>query len=197
MPSSHDTLTLKRLVLHAAVFFVFYQVFLYFPSGWAEMATTRICFVILNLLGFSSSYGLEKDFFYLTLNGGTRSVCVFIIRECSAIHVVGVIIGLIAPLTARLGDKLKAVLLGTLIIFSMNISRILLTVFLTGYDVPPFSWFLTNPTVDTFHYPISFLYGVVGIVATIFILDRLIIPELGEFLSEIPETITRSLRKMY
>ena len=129
---------------------------------------------------------------YLDLTSGVRPVHVYIIRECSAIHVLGVILGLVVPL--KHGDwarKAASVAFGAILVFALNVSRVILTVVLTGYDVPPLSWLVTNPTVETYHYPVSFVYGVVGIAVTVTLIDRLVLPELGDFLASIPSTLSQ------
>ena len=78
----------------------------------------------------------------------------------------------------------------------MNITRIMVTVYLTGYDVPPFSWFFTNPTVETYHYPVSFAYGVIGIAIVISLINSYIMPELGDFLVELPDAVIKETRKL-
>jgi exosortase/archaeosortase len=87
-----------------------------------------------------------------------------------------------------------AVSFGGALVFVMNITRIMVTVYLTGYDVPPFSWFFINPTVETYHYPISFAYGVIGIAIVISLINAYILPELGDFLVELPNALANNLR---
>jgi exosortase/archaeosortase family protein len=192
---SHGEYTRRDLAVYAAAFIFFYALFLWVPSRWAEVLTAWSSSAVMNALDMTSSYGMEGGLVYLSLTSGVRLVHVYIIRECSAIHVLGVILGLIVPLKAAWSRKATGVALGSALIYVMNVSRVILTVVLTGYDVPPFTWFITNPTVETYHYPISFLYGVLGIAATILILDRLALPELGEFLAQLPETVVSAVRK--
>jgi exosortase/archaeosortase family protein len=192
---SHGEYTGRDLAVYAAAFIFFYALFLWVPSRWAEVLTAWSSSAVMNALDMTSSYGMEGGLVYLSLTSGVRLVHVYIIRECSAIHVLGVILGLIVPLKAAWSRKATGVALGSALIYVMNVSRVILTVVLTGYDVPPFTWFITNPTVETYHYPISFLYGVLGIAATILILDRLALPELGEFLAQLPETVSSAVRK--
>ena len=157
----------------------------------------RLSVGALNALGFTSEYGLKNGYVWMTLTGGARPVLVYIIRECTAFHVWGIILGLVVPL--RNGDwvrKLKAVLFGGSFIFLMNITRIMVTVYLTGYDVPPFSWFFNNPTVETYHYPVSFAYGVVGIAVVIWLINEYILPELGDFLVILPDAVLYHIKKV-
>jgi exosortase/archaeosortase family protein len=169
---------------------------MYIPSTWAEMMTAQASAFLFNLFGFASSYGLSGELVYLTLDGGPRDVYVFIIRECTAIHVWGILLGLIMPL--KYGDlrrKILGVLFSAGLITVMNITRIMLTLYLTGYNVPPFSWFFTNPTVETYHYPISFVYGVIGIAITTLLVTTYILPELGDFLAYLPTYIQKSIMR--
>jgi exosortase/archaeosortase family protein len=159
--------------------------------------TAQSSSAVMNALGLTSSYGVEGGVVTLSLVSGVRPVHVYIVRECSAIHVLGVIIGLIVPLkAAQWTRKAEAVALGSLLVYAMNVARIILTVVLTGYDVPPFTWFVASPTVETYHYPVSFLFGVVGVAITILAVDRLVLPELGDLLTQLPETLASALRKL-
>jgi len=188
--------TLRDLGVYAATFIFFYALFQWAPSLWAEVLTAQSSSAAMNALGLTSSYGVEGGVVTLSLVSGVRPVHVYIIRECSAIHVLGVILGLIVPLRgAQWTRKAEAIALGALLVYAMNIARIILTVVLTGYDVPPFTWFITSPTVETYHYPISFLFGVIGIAATILAVDRLVLPELGDFLAQLPEAVASALRE--
>ena len=167
------------------------------PSTWIELLTAQISAWALNTLGLSSEYGLRGVWVWLTLTGGARDVEVFIIRECTAFHVWGILMGLILPIrSVEWGRKLKSVAFGGGLVFLMNITRIMVTVFLTGYDVPPFSWFFTNPTVETYHYPVSFAYGVIGIAIVISLINSYIMPELGDFLVELPDAVIKETRKL-
>ncbi|MCW4051011.1 MAG: hypothetical protein NWE89_14885 [Candidatus Bathyarchaeota archaeon] len=187
--------TLRDLVLYVVLSIAFFEFFMFIPSQWIELLTAQISSNLFNLLGFTSSYGLKNNLAFMDLTGGARYVYVYIIRECTAIHVWGVILGLVVPLKAGSHiRKVKAVLFGAAFIFVMNITRIMLTVYLTGYDVWPLSWFFTNPTVETYHYPISFLYGVIGIAVTITLINHWYLPELGDFLATLPDTL-RNLTK--
>jgi len=192
---SRGEYTPRDLAVYAAAFVFFYALFLWVPSRWAELLTAQSSSAAMNALGMSSSYGVEDSLVSLSLTSGVRPVHVYIIRECSAIHVLGVILGLVVPLRAPWSRKAAGVVLGSALIYAMNVIRVVLTVALTGYDVPPFTWFVTSPTVETYHYPISFLFGVIGIAATILAVDRLVLPELGDFLTQLPDTLASVIRK--
>ncbi|HUV33319.1 MAG TPA: exosortase/archaeosortase family protein [Candidatus Desulfaltia sp.] len=192
---SRGEYTPRDLAVYAAAFIFFYALFLWVPSRWAELLTAQSSSAAMNALGMASSYGVEDSLVSLSLTSGVRPVHVYIIRECSAIHVLGVILGLVVPLRAPWSRKAAGVVLGSALIYAMNVIRVVLTVALTGYDVPPFTWFVTSPTVETYHYPISFLFGVIGIAATILAVDRLVLPELGDFLTQLPDTLASVIRK--
>jgi exosortase/archaeosortase family protein len=186
----------RDLAVYAAMFAAFYLVFQVAPSMWAEHLTARTSSAVMSLGGLESGYGVTDGMVYLDLTSGVRLVHVYIIRECSAIHVLGVILGLIVPLKhGGWARKAAAVALGAVLVFAMNVSRVVLTVVLTGYDVPPLSWWFTDPTVETYHYPVSFVYGVVGIAVTIALIDRLVLPELGDFLARLPDALRNLLEK--
>jgi exosortase/archaeosortase family protein len=188
-------ISVRDLLVYFGVLYIFYQFFMIVPSTWIELLTAQLSVWALNSLGFVSDYGMKYGFVWMSLSGGARPVFVYIIRECTAFHVWGIILGLVVPL--RNGDwsrKAKAVLFGGSFIFVMNITRIMLTVYLTGYDVPPFSWFFTNPSVDTYHYPVSFAYGVIGIMVVIWLINEYILPELGDFLIAIPDAVVQHVK---
>lgn len=170
---------------------------MWIPSTWIELITAQISSETLNLLGLTSEYGIKNNWVWMTLTGGARDVQVYIIRECTAFHVWGILMGLILPLQVQGWDrKLKAIIFGGSLVFLMNITRIMMTIYLTGYDVPPFSWFFNNPTVETYHYPISFIYGVIGIAIVVSLINTYILPELGDFLVQLPDAIVGITRKI-
>ncbi len=188
-------ITGRYIVFYFVALVFFYELFMVLPSTWIEVLTARISSDALNLLGLTSDYGIRSGWVWLTLTGGARDVQVYIIRECTAFHVWGILMGLILPLQVTdWGRKLKAVVFGGVSVFLMNITRIMVTVYLTGYDVPPFSWFFTNPTVETYHYPVSFAYGVIGIAIVISLINAYILPELGDFLVELPDAVICAVR---
>lgn len=182
--------TPRDLAVYLAVFSAFYVLFQSAPSRWAELITAQTSSAVMNLAGLESSYGVEYGMVFLDLASGLRHVHVYVIRECSAIHVLGVILGLVVPLRgASLSRKAGAAVFGGFMVYALNIIRVVLTVVLTGYDLPPFSWFFTSPTVETYHYPISFLFGVFGIAVTVLSMDRVFVPELGDFLGSVPDVL--------
>ena len=188
---------MRDIGVYFGALFVFYEFFMIVPSQWIELLTAQLSTAALNALGLVSDYGLKYGFVWMTLTGGARPVLVYIIRECTAFHVWGIIMGLILPLRGPgLARKLKAIVFGGTFIFVMNITRIMLTVYLTGYDVPPFSWFFTNPTVETYHYPVSFAYGVVGIAVVVYLINEYFMPELGDFLIAMPDALISNLKNL-
>jgi exosortase/archaeosortase family protein len=186
-------LTALDALTYVALFILIAWGFTYVPSGWLERITAEVVSGTFGALGFSSSWGVEMGEAQLVLSGGARPVTVTIIRECTAINVFAVMVGLILPLkTGSWGRKLLGVVFSGLVLFLLNVSRIALTVFLTGFDVPPFSWFFTNPTIEVYHYPISFMYGVIGVALLVLMVNRWILSELGDTLLGVFESV-RSL----
>jgi exosortase/archaeosortase family protein len=158
------------------------------PSAWLERFTAETTSGVLGVLGFSSSHGVENGFAYLSLWGGVRDVSVTIIRGCTAIHVWGILAALILPLSrGSWRSKVAGLVFGGVLLFVMNISRVFLTVYLTAYDVPPFIWFFSNPTVETYHYPLSFIYGVIGVAIIIVTVSKWFLPELADTLIALPD----------
>ena len=192
MGISEESYTVVDFVKYFGFLLASYLFFMLIPSTWAELLTAQASALLFSTFGLTSTFGMRGQLVYLTLESGPRDVFVFIIRECTAIHVWGILIGMIMPL--KYGDldrKIKAVLFSVGLITAMNITRVMLTLYLTGYDVPPFSWFFTNPTVETYHYPISFVYGVIGIAITTLLVTTYVLPELGDFLVFFPTYIQR------
>jgi exosortase/archaeosortase family protein len=187
----------KYLIFYFAALLFFYELFMLLPSTWIELLTAQISSKSMNFFGLSSEYGLGSGGVWMTLTSGARNVRVYIIRECTAFHVWGILMGLIIPLQGpSFNRKIKAVVFGGFVVFVLNITRIIVTVYLTAYDVPPFSWFFRNPTVDTYHYPISFAYGVIGIALVISLINKYILPELGDFLVVLPNALKNNFQKI-
>jgi exosortase/archaeosortase family protein len=182
-----------------AVFFAFFVsiswVFQLFPSGWLEYLTAMFSYNVLRMLGFSSNWGIHEGVAYLSLVGGVRDVSVTIIRECTGIHVFAILTGLVLPLRGGLWlKKILSLSFAGIILSILNISRVILTILLTAYDVPPFVWIFTNPTVETYHYPLSFVYGLFGVALLLVVIVRLILPELGDTLISISLTLKKLFR---
>jgi len=172
------------VAIYVAFFFIIAWGFELVPSGWLELFTARVSSDALRVLGFSSSWVVQQGEAYLSMVGGVRDVSVTIIRECSGIHVFAIFSGLVLPVKGGLWLR-KALSLAVAGSFLMvlNVSRVMLTVLLTAYDVPPFVWIFTNPTVETYHYPLSFLYGLLGVAILVVVISRWTLPELGDTLT--------------
>lgn len=182
--------TVRATLFYALIFATIAWSFELVPSFWLERLTAQTMSDLFGVLGLSSDYGVEGGLAYLTLIGGARDVYVTIIRECTAIHVWGILVALIVPLSrGSWRRKATSLLFGGFLVFLMNASRIFLTVYLTAYDIPPFTWFFTNPTVETYHYPISFIYGVIGVAILIVTISRWFLPELADTLIRIPDDL--------
>ena len=193
-PSNIESLTLRDVVLYVAIFIAIAWSFQLVPSEWLERITAEVSSNALRTLGFSSTWSLHEGEAYLTLIGGVRDVSVTIIRECTGIHVFAIFTGLVLPLRGGLWlRKPLSLITAGLLFFIMNISRVMLTVLLTAFDVPPFAWIFTNPTVETYHYPLSFIYGLFGVAILVVIISRWILPELGDTLIGIPSAIKNGL----
>ncbi len=179
---------MRATLFYALLFVTIAWGFELVPSAWLERLTAEIMTGIFTALGLSSSHGVANGIAYLSLVGGARDVYVTIIRECTAIHVWGILAALILPLSRGSWTRKAAGLAfgGTLVVL-MNVSRIFLTVYLTAFDVPPFTWFFTNPTVETYHYPISFIYGVIGVAILIVSISKWFLPELADTLITLPD----------
>jgi exosortase/archaeosortase family protein len=186
--------SIEYLIFYILTFFIIYFSFQLVPSRMLELITAQASAEFFNFFGLFSRFGVYNDYVYLTLESGIRDVYVLIIRECTAIHVWGVLFSLVIPLKAELKQKILSVGFGASLVFVMNITRIIITIYLTGYNVPPFSWFFQSPTVETYHYPISFIYGVIGIIILILTIDKLFLPELGELLINLPGALMKQFK---
>ena len=177
-----EGITPMRATAYVAAFIAIALAFTLVPTGWLEELTAQTISAALSLLGLRSTWANGAGSPSLTLLG-YRTVTVTIIRECTAINVFSVMTALIIPLAAGWARKAEGIALSAILLYAMNVSRIALTVYLAAYDAPPFSWFVTNPTVETYHYPISFAYGVIGVAALILIVSRWPLPELADTLT--------------
>jgi hypothetical protein len=68
---------------------------------------------------------------------------------------------------------------------------------LTKFRFFPFSWLVSNPTLQTFHYPISFIYGVLGVVIIVVALNRFFLPELGKMLILVLDFAHTNILRMF
>ena len=178
----------RATLFYALLFVTIAWGFELIPSAWLERFTAETMTGILTALGVSSNNGVANGLAYLSLVGGVRDVHVTIIRECTAIHVWGILAALILPLSRGSWiRKAAGLVFGGVLVFLMNVSRIFLTVYLTAFDVPPFTWYFTNPTVETYHYPISFIYGVIGVAILIVSISKWFLPELADTLIALPD----------
>jgi exosortase/archaeosortase family protein len=177
---------LAYVVVFAAVVWLFYTV----PSRLVEELTARLSAGLLNVFGLSASWAATEGSPTLALDG-QRAVAVSIIRECTALNVVGVMVGLILPLTDSWAARLKGIALSAAILFSLNIPRIALTVYLSAFDTWPFS-LLPYRGLETYHYPISLAFGVVGVAVAVLAVSVWTTPGLADTLVGFIER-TRSL----
>ncbi len=190
-----EQLTIKDAMIYTMLFIAITWGFTLVSTRWLEQLTAQAVGSALRVIGLLSSWGVQEGDAYLSLVGENGLIRVTIIRECTAINVFAIVVGLILPLkTGSLKRKSLGIVFSAALLFLMNVSRIMLTVYLTGFNVPPFSWYFTNPTVEVYHYPISFIYGVIGVAILIVALNRWILPELGDTLFGIIDSIRNLLK---
>ncbi|MDP2901479.1 MAG: archaeosortase/exosortase family protein [Candidatus Bathyarchaeota archaeon] len=173
----------------AAILLLFYWV----PSGYVEALTAEISSWTLAVLGHAASWEQLGGQTTLTLIG-QHAVTVSIIRECTALNVFGVMAGLILPLRASWVKRLTGIAISGVLLFSLNIPRIALTVYLTAYDTWPFT-LMAARSLETYHYPISFAFGVLGVALTVLAVSRWTTPELGDTLLGFVNGVVRLVRK--
>ena len=172
--------TMRYITFYTASFAVILLVFYLIPSVYVEALTAETSAWALAVFGHAASWGQLGGQTTLTLTG-QRIVTVSIIRECTALNVLGVMAGLILPLRTSWVKRLAGVTLSGVLLFMLNIPRIALTVYLTAYDTWPFT-LLAGRSLETYHYPISFAFGVLGVAAAILIVAKWTTPELEETL---------------
>jgi exosortase/archaeosortase family protein len=187
------SITPKYLVLYIAVFIVVVWVFNVIPSESVEALTAQTTVWALVIFGHAVTWEQSNRYTTLTLLG-QNTVTVSIIRECTALNVLGVMAGLIIPLKASWARRVTGVILAGLVLFVLNIPRIALTVYLTAYDTWPFT-LIAERSLETYHYPISFAFGVIGVAVTILAVSRWATPELSETLLIIIDEVTGSGKK--
>lgn len=185
--------TLVDVAIYVALLISIAWSFELVPSGQLERFIAGASSTSLRALGFSSDWGVHGGEAWLSLHGGAREVSVAIVRECTGIHVFAIFAGLVLPVRGGLWlRKSLSLFLAGSMLAALNLSRVVLTVLLTAFDVPPFAWVFTSPTVETYHYPLSFIYGLLGVALLVAAIGRWTLPELGETLTSIPRAIMGS-----
>lgn len=176
------------ILAYVAVFALILWAFYVIPSTIVEALTAETAAGFLALFGHSVSWGVDDGLTTLVLRG-EHIVSVSIIRECTALNVLGVMAGLILPLRASWVKRAAGVALSGFLLFTLNIPRIALTVYLAAYDTWPFT-LIAGRSLETYHYPISFAFGVIGVSLTVIAVSRWTTPELANTLINIFEKIT-------
>ncbi len=181
-------INLRYLILYVAAFAIIVWIFDTLPSQGVEAFTAQTTVLFLSLLGHIATWTQADGYTTLTL-AGQHVITVTIVRECTALNVLGVMTGLILPLRERRTRRLAGVTLSALLLFALNIPRIALTVYLAAYDTWPFTM-LAESTLETYHYPISFAFGVIGVALTVLAVSRWTTPALSETLLRIYDYAT-------
>lgn len=186
-------LTLRYLALYIVAFIIILWGFYLIPSSWIEALTAQTAAGVLSLLGHSASWAQTDSYTTLTLIG-QRPVTVNIIRECTALNVLGVMAGLIIPLKTNSLRRVAGVAFSGILLFTLNIPRIALTVYLTAFDTWPLT-LISDRSLDTYHYPISFVFGVVGVAITVLAVSKWTTPELADTLLGIVDEVVKLGKK--
>jgi exosortase/archaeosortase family protein len=187
------SITPKYLVLYVTAFIVILWIFNIVPSEVIEAITAQTATWALTLFGHSATWEQSNGYTTLTLVG-ENIVTVSIIRECTALNVLGVMAGLILPLRASWLRRVIGVGFAGLLLFTLNIPRIAFTIYLTAYDTWPFT-LIVERSLETYHYPISFAFGVIGVAVTILAVSRWVTPELSVTLLIIIDRVIGSVKK--
>ena len=185
-------LTPRCFAFYISAFIVILLGFYVVPSSWMEALTAQAATAALAIFGHSASWAQGDGFTTLTLIG-QHPVTVSIIRECTALNVLGVMAGLILPLKSSSLRRAAGVTFSGLLLFALNIPRIALTVYLTAFDTWPFT-LIADRGLETYHYPISFAFGVVGVAITVLAVSRWTTPELGDTLLGFVDRIEKMVK---
>jgi exosortase/archaeosortase family protein len=185
--------TPKYLVLYVTVFIVILLISNVLPSEVVEAITAQTATWALTLFGHSATWEQSNGYTILTLVG-EKTVTVSIIRECTALNVLGVMAGLILPLRASWLRRVISIGFAGLLLFALNIPRIAFTLYLTAYDTWPFT-LIVERGLETYHYPISFAFGVIGVAVTVLAVSRWVTPELSETLLLIIDGVIGFVKK--
>jgi len=167
------------------------------PSFWLEQLTASASSKVLSALGLISHWFVNNGVAYVQVAGGVRNITIEIVRECTGIHVIAIYMGLVLPVKSIWKKKILAITLASVMLFFLNITRVCLTIGLTFFEVFPFYLIFQNPTVETYHYPLSLLYGIFGVFLLIVSTDQLVIPELGDALVEVLMAMRKIFQRLY
>jgi exosortase/archaeosortase family protein len=181
------SLTPQYVVTYLLAFVLITWLFNFIPSSRIEAFTAQTSAWALALMGQTTFWEQIGGYTTLTIVG-QHIVTVSIIRECTALNVLGVMAGLILPLRASWLRRLKGVGLAGLMLFALNIPRIVLTVYLTAFETWPFTLIAVR-SLETYHYPLSFAFGVIGMAVTVLAVSRWTTPELSETLLNIVDLV--------
>jgi exosortase/archaeosortase family protein len=187
------SLTIKYIVTYIVAFASITWLFNLFPSNSIEALTAQTAVWTLSLMGHTAFWEQLGQSTTLTIIGQSI-VTVSIIRECTALNVLGVMTGLILPLRASWSRRFTGIGLAGLMLFALNIPRIALTVYLTAYETWPFT-LIAERSLETYHYPISFAFGVIGMAITVLAVSRWTTPELSETLLSIIDYVSDPKKK--
>jgi exosortase/archaeosortase family protein len=156
----------RKIIAYAAAAAVIVLAVYYLPNYFfVEKATADHAVLLLNSIGMRVETRVISENVYLAQ--------VKIVKDCTGVQVIAVFFGLIIPIPgARLGKKLLALLVVSALLYVANVLRIALEFSLLYLGILP--WSLA-------HYPLSFLLGIIGVLALVFVCERLL-PEFGDFL---------------
>jgi len=138
----------------------------YLPNYFfLEKATADSTAFLLNSLGMNIQTNVVDENVFLS--------DIKIVKDCTGVQVIAVFFGMIIPIPkARLHKKLLTLLIISTSLYFANVLRIALEFSLLYLHILPWS---------VAHYPLSLLFGVVGVLILVLVSDRLL-PEFGDFL---------------
>jgi exosortase/archaeosortase family protein len=120
---------------------------------------------------FLNSFGMHVE--TRVVNEGVFLENVKIVRDCTGVQVVAVFLGLIIPVpNAPVKNKILTLAVVSILLYLANLVRISLEFSLLSLRLLP--WSLA-------HYPLSVLFGIIGVFLLTLVADRLM-PEFGKFI---------------
>lgn len=156
----------RKIIPYAAAAAVIILALYYLPNYFfLEKATADHAALLLNSIGIRVETRIINENVYLSQ--------IEIVKDCTGVQVIAVFFGLIVPIpSAPLWKKLLALVIVSTLLYVANVLRIALEFSLLYLNILPWS---------IAHYPLSLLLGIIGVLALVFVSDRLL-PEFGDFL---------------
>ena len=155
----------RKIITYVAAAAIIILAIYYLPNYFfLEKATADHTAFLLNSLGMGVQTRVIGEKVYLSQ--------IRIVKDCTGVQAIAVFFGLIIPIPhAPVSKKILALLIVSALLYVANVLRIALEFSLLYLNILPWS---------IAHYPFSLLLGIIGVLALVFVSDRLL-PEFGDF----------------